>query len=579
MLVNIEFRNYRGFSQHTLPLKPETIIVGRNNAGKSTVIEGFRLASIVTERYKNLSFKDVPEWLEIPIINRGVQPSLTSLNLSWENIFHRYQDLPASIIVTFGDEYEMTIYLGKDHNGYPIRTKSQAQALDLPRISVLPQVAPLTREETYLDDNYVRRNMSSYLASLHFRNQLRLYYEEYFADFKTLVESTWSDVQIRDLEGRDGYPDEELMLLVRDGDFVAEAGWMGHGLQMWLQTMWFLARTSGDNTVVLDEPDVYMHQDLQRRLLRLLRGRHKQLIVATHSTEILSEAEPSAILILDRNRRSSIFTTALPAVQRVLEEMGSVQNIQLTKLWNARRLILVEGKDIKLLRRFQDLLFPGSPEPIDGLPHMPIGGWSGWPYAVGSAKFMKNAMGEKIIPYCILDSDYYPEEIVQRRYREAVDKNVQLHIWRRKEIENYLIVPEAVERVIHAQADEFTDTPTSQEIRDAIDQITEDLKDATIDALSEEIHSLDRRAAVSETNKQARIRVEESWGNRTGRLSIVSGKNILSKLSFWSQENFKVSFGVATLAGEIRADELADEVVEVMHAIERRASFATGETL
>jgi hypothetical protein len=63
MLDQISFVNYRGFSEHTLPLKSETIIVGRNNAGKSTVIEGFRLASVVTQRYKNLTFKQPPDWL------------------------------------------------------------------------------------------------------------------------------------------------------------------------------------------------------------------------------------------------------------------------------------------------------------------------------------------------------------------------------------------------------------------------------------------------------------------------------------------------------------------------------------
>jgi hypothetical protein len=40
---------------------------------------------------------------------------------------------------------------------------------------------------------------------------------------------------------------------------------------MWLQTIWFLTRAKDHETVILDEPDVYMHADLQRRL----RGRLK----------------------------------------------------------------------------------------------------------------------------------------------------------------------------------------------------------------------------------------------------------------------------------------------------------------
>lgn len=70
---------------------------------------------------------------------------------------------------------------------------------------------------------------------------------------------------------------------------------MGHGLQMWLQIVWFLARAARNATVVLDEPDVYMHPDLQRRLLTLVRNRFAQLLIATHSIEIVSDVDSRSI--------------------------------------------------------------------------------------------------------------------------------------------------------------------------------------------------------------------------------------------------------------------------------------------
>ena len=50
--------------------------------------------------------------------------------------------------------------------------------------------------------------------------------------------------------------------------------------------------------LVLDEPDVYMHPDLQRRLIRFLLRRDQQVIVATHSIEMMSEVEPGVCLPL-----------------------------------------------------------------------------------------------------------------------------------------------------------------------------------------------------------------------------------------------------------------------------------------
>ena len=514
MLNQIEFRNYRGFSQHILPLQSETVVVGRNNAGKSTVIEGFRLALVVTERYKNLAFKYPPSWLELPRRYKGVQPSASSLNLNQENIFHHCQDPPASITVQFNAGHELIIYLGpdaeifsvmQDSNGLPVRSKGQAQALGIPRLSVLPQVAPLVHQETVLDPSYVRCNLSSYLAPTHFRNQLNLLYDQYFSQFKTLVENTWPDVQILELTGQGGLPNEELLLVVRDGDFAAEAAWMGHGLQMWLQTMWFLTRTSGHGTVVLDEPDIYMHPDLQRRLLRLLRGRHTQTVIATHSTEILAETEPNNVLILDRSYRKSTFTTELPAVQHVLEDIGSVQNLQLTKLWSARRLILVEGKDMNLLKRFHKLLFPESIEPLDGLPNMPIGGWSGWPYAIGSAMLLTNAVGQDIVTYCVLDSDYHTEETKRHRLDEAIRRNVQLHIWNRKETENYLIVTRAIERTIRKRVNAPIVPPALRDIEAAIDEAAEALKHAATDAIARK-YTTKTEDAVSATLTRRHVR-------------------------------------------------------------------------
>ncbi|MCK4261039.1 MAG: AAA family ATPase [Halanaerobiales bacterium] len=39
MLTKLKLCNFRCFARHTIPLKENTIIVGRNNAGKSTIVE------------------------------------------------------------------------------------------------------------------------------------------------------------------------------------------------------------------------------------------------------------------------------------------------------------------------------------------------------------------------------------------------------------------------------------------------------------------------------------------------------------------------------------------------------------
>ena len=278
--------------------------------------------------------------------------------------------------------------------------------------------------------------MSSTLASLHFRNELNLLYDEAFATFKEISEATWHGLEIQDLIGRGRRHETELRLLVRNEEFVGEVNLMGHGLQMWLQTMWFLSRCREFETVILDEPDVYMHADLQRKLMRFLRGRHPQVILATHSIEIMSEVDPEAILVVDRENRQAQFTTDVPEMQRVVDQIGGVHNLQLAKLWGARRCLFVEGKDLALLKHFQNRLFPSTVEPIDAIPNLSVGGWGGWQYAVGSSMLLRSSVSREITSYCFFDSDFHTPNQIAERKAEAHREGLNLHIWSRKELEN-----------------------------------------------------------------------------------------------------------------------------------------------
>lgn len=184
--------------------------------------------------------------------------------------------------------------------------------------------------------------MASSLSSLHFRNQLSLFYKDLFKDFCKLVEDSWKGLQIHSLEGRSQFPGEELDLFVRDGGFVAEVSWMGHGLQMWLQIIWFLTYSKDRLTIILDEPDVYLHADLQRKLIRFIQGRFPQIIIATHSIEIMAEVEPENILVANRFSKKSKFVNSLSAVQNMIDQIGGIHNIHLARLWLSKRFILVE---------------------------------------------------------------------------------------------------------------------------------------------------------------------------------------------------------------------------------------------
>jgi hypothetical protein len=580
VLESLVLENFRGFERHEVPFREVTILVGGNNAGKSTVVEALRLVALVTDRFRRgtARFVQPPSWLNHPEAFDGIAPAVRGMPADGfeSTVFHRYGPPPAVLTATFRTGASVTVFVGPDAQVHgvarrpdhaPVTRASAGSRLGLDQIAVQPQVAPLLREEPIRREETIRRGEGTYLAPQHFRNQLWLYDDESYDAFIEMAEATWRGLQITELEGDEAHPDEPLQLRVRDTDFVGEVSLMGHGLQMWLQIVWFLARAPKDATVVLDEPDVYMHPDLQRKLLELVRTQFAQLVIATHSVEIVSDVEPASILSVGRRQPRSTFVTSLPGLQEVLDGIGSVQNVQVTRLMRSPSFYLVEGKDVKLLRILQSTASPRA-LPIDLVPHARLGGRGGWGSGVPARLPSTNAEGGRIRSYAILDRDYFPDEEIAERYAEARQWRVQLRIWSRKEVENFLLVPEAISRLIAAKADNRQTPPDSAVVAAEIDRIVCGLREEPIlDSMATLLFSRNRKGGLTKANKAARATLASRWKTREGRWAAAPGKDVIRLLSDWSQHEFGVGLGVEPLAREMRADEIDAEIIEVIDAI------------
>lgn len=578
MLRQLRMRNFRCFEDHTVLLEPTTVVVGKNNAGKSSFVEAVRLVSTVVNR-KRAVFEHVPSWTGLSRFQFGIAPRISHLGLNLNAVFHRYSEPPAIITATFAGGVVVDVYLGKEETIFAtvhqsderVKTQTGFLALEIPWVHVLPQIGPLLQEEHRLTDERVAEFMTSRLSSRHFRNQLVRMSDE-FDEFKKLAEETWHGLRVEPVQEVTTRGGVLLSLNVRDSDFVGEVGLMGHGLQMWLQTIWFLSRTPRSSTVVLDEPDVYMHPDLQRRLFRLARARYSQCIVATHSVEIMAEADPGNILIVDKAKRRSRYANDEPGVQLLIDQIGGIHNVHLARLWSARKFLLLEGKDLSLLKHFHAVLFPDSELPLDTVPTHSVGGWGGWNYALGSSMTMKNAVGDRIVTYCIFDQDYHSESEIRARYEEAKERSVNLHIWSRKEIENFLVNPRAIRRVLAARMRD-REAPDEAAVWAKILEICDKERRATEDGIASSLAKFNRKLDITSANKSAREIVEKAWKSEGNRPMLVSGKDILAGLSEWTNSKFGVSFGAPAIVRQMRKAEVPDEVAEVIEAIEEGSSF------
>ncbi|MDG7002232.1 MAG: AAA family ATPase, partial [Nitrososphaerota archaeon] len=460
-----------------------------------------------------------------------------------------------------------------DERSRAIKNKGEARRVRIPSMAILPPLSLPENREVTLTEETTRRGLGTDLSSRHFRNEIQRYRSSYYAEFKNLSERTWPELQIKDFKKIVEDDETQLNLIVRDGPFVAELAWMGSGVKMWLQIMWFLARAKSSEIVVLDEPDIYLHPDLQRKLALIARSLKGQTILTTHSVEYLAEVDPEDVLIVNKRKERSRFANSLVVVQEAVDRMGTGQNIQLMRLWTSKRFLLVEGKDAHILSKFHSKLFPNAHTPFGAFPCQSIGGWGGWQRAIGSASTLKNAAGERIMTYCILDRDYFSEDVVKEREKEAKDFGIELHIWRRKEIENYFLCPTAIMKVINDGLSSKDSKLEVEDVSSQMDAIEEQMKDHTIDTFAEHYFQADKAAGLGKAMAHARERVNEAWKTRDGRLSILSGKDMLSNISKWSQKTYGVSIGLATIAHFMSNSDIESEIRSVISAIERVEHF------
>ena len=144
---------------------------------------------------------------------------------------------------------------------------------------------------------------------------------------------------------------------------------------------------------------------------------------------------------------------------------------------------------------------------------------------------------------------------------------IWLHIWERKEIENYLIVPEAIARVISPAA--RTPHPRLRdEIEGELEAEANRKMSHAFDSYSQEFLSENRAEGVSRANKMTRELLARKRSRGVKATGVVSGKELFSHLSRWSQDKFGVSFSPASVVRNMRLDEVAEEVRSVVQELE-----------
>lgn len=572
LLEKVKLEYFKCYQEATVLFKDLTIVVGENNAGKSCLIEALRLVSNAAQNAYRKNYREPPKELELMASLRGFVIDTKKLRIDLESVVYFYdKNRNAKITAFFNDKSRIEIYLNEycafaviyDKQRKMITSNKKAKELGVDKmLRIMPQIGTIREQEKYLSKETVFDDKDTYLSSLHFRNEIYLWKDLYYSDFKQLAESTWASLEVSDPEFNQ--TDNIMSLVVSDNRFSAEIGKMGSGLQLWLQIMWFLSRSKDCDVIILDEPDIYMHPEMQRKILEIVRKKFSQVIIATHSLEIISSVDPENILEINKKNKTLKYATDVPSVQKIIDDIGGVSNLSLINLGRQRKCLFVEGYDIEILNKFNEILYGKQ----ICIPSFSFGGFSKISHLYGASNLFFSETGNQIKCFAIADKDYRDDEVVEHICKEAAKQHLDLHVWTKKEIENYLLNPQILFRLI-PDAFNVSYSDFLKEFELLVDAERDNVLDsyATQYRVDCKFFQSGQQWEIATCNQKARDYLSKHWISLDDKLALIGGKHFLGIIRQYFQDRYKISLSNKKIIDQYTVETIPDEIKEVLQVL------------
>jgi hypothetical protein len=398
-------------------------------------------------------------------------------------VFHNYDEAdPATIDFRLSNGNSLQLYFPERGQCYlvPVGDASARSTTEFRRnfdvdISFVPTLGPVEHNERFYQKEAARAALLTHGASRNFRN-IWYHFPEGFAEFRKTIQETWPGMDIQAPEVMQTDDKAILCMFCPEERFPREIFWAGFGFQVWCQMLTFILQAKNAAVLVIDEPDIYLHSDLQRQLVGLLTALNPQIIIATHSAEIISEVEPQALLNVNKSFRSARHVRDSRELQEVFQVLGSNLNPILTQLAKTKRVVFVEGKDFRLLSRFARRLGLEAVANRSDFAVIPVNGFN--PQKVKDfAAGMEATLGSNLVKVAIFDRDFRCDGEVTKITSELQGFCWHAVVHDRKELENFLLQPSAIERAIRKRLNEAQRRTTVPEFKENVAQLLMRLAD------------------------------------------------------------------------------------------------------
>ncbi|WP_046403118.1 ATP-binding protein [Odoribacter sp. N15.MGS-14] len=465
MIHKLILKNFKKIKEETFEFNNFDLIVGANNSGKSTALQALAIWQYCIEQFRIMK-KTGSRGIQIVLPNFTALP-LPEFNLLWNNKTDRvytkedhsskkeqkYIYIEIDTYWKISNERELNFKVSLRYQspqavfaipegGWTNFNELDSKSL-LPRIVYIPPFSGIEPHEQWMDDGNVRQHVGKSQPGSVLRNLL---YRVIDKDIDIKENEEWQEIakQVKDWFGVELLVPQytkgistEIKVEYKSNGRVFDIISGGSGFHQILTLLAFFYGYPG-TTMLFDEPDAHLHVNLQRKIINyFIEKKERQFLIATHSEEFIQDVDIHSILSILSGQPKRVNDN-----ENVLKALSEIDNNDVFRTQENPYILYVEGEDDeRILAAWANVLNKNEiyqkfyPYMLGGTTKKLMSDKSDMHY---KALKQINPALKRIL---LLDYDdqatYHPEK-----------GNSCLREWKRKNIDNYLLVPEAWVRAI-----------------------------------------------------------------------------------------------------------------------------------